>query len=342
MITVDALVEQGRRHWGRFAARPDQVDPLDAVTGLRRRFEDFRLKEWVGFTLIHPDWAGSMIIQDAKYLASSEIYGYRRSTGELYEHAATGRGRATLPSRLLEGGRCTFEVDGYRLEYHFDRDGGRHRIMINISESVAGRAFSGELELDAGRSSAPLAVSSPLRRRQTGAAVAMFTYKEIFPSAGELQVDGNKIIFDPDRDFAIIDEHHSHFPYRTEWTWGTFATRAHAGIVGANFAARRQPPGTEEESCIWTPSGCEPLSDITFARLASDDRAQVRVLSADERLDLIFTPQGRKNARHQLVAVAMDYFQQCGTYRGTVRSLDGTSYPIDDVPGVHEWMHARF
>lgn len=341
MITVDALVAQGHRHWGRFATRPERVDPLDAFTGLRRRFEGFRTKEWIGFTLIQPDWAGSMIIQDAKYLASSEIYGCRRASGELYEQAAHGRGRATLPSRLLDGGRCAFEIDGYRLRYDFDHRSGRHRIMINIAESASGPAFEGELELDASRSSAPLAVSSRLRRR-AGSAASMFTYKEIFPAAGELRIDGHKITFDPVRDFAIIDEHRSHFPYRTEWTWGTVATRTPAGIVGANFAARQQPADTEEESCIWTADGCEPLSDITFTALADDDRSPIRVVSEDERLDLVFTPQGRKDARHQFVVAAMNYFQQCGTYRGTVRGIDGTSFQIEDAPGVHERMHARF
>ncbi|MBO0813403.1 MAG: DUF2804 family protein [Microlunatus sp.] len=337
MISVDALVERGRRTWGRLDSRPELVNPLDVFTGVRRRFEDFRLKEWVGFTLLHPEWAASMIIQDAKYLATSEIYGFRRATGELHEHAAAGRGSALLPVRLLDGGRCAFEADGYRLAYSFAHD--RHTITINIAESSAGPAFSGELELDATQSSPPLAVSSRLGGRLSMA--TMFTYKEIFPAAGELLIAGSKISFDPGRDFAIVDEHRSHLPYRTDWTWGTFAHRTSAGIVGANFAARPQPRDAEEESCLWTPDACEPLSTIIFTPLSRNRLAPVRVLSADGRLDLIFTPQGRKDARHQFVVASMDYFQQPGTYRGLALSLDGTRHQLDDVPGVLERMHAR-
>ena len=353
MITVDALVDQGARRWGRFAARPDLVNPLDAFAGRRRRWEGFRLKEWVGFTLLHPDWGISMIIQDAKYLATSEIYGCRRSTGELFEHSAAGRRQATLPPRLLDGGWCAFESAGYHLRYAFDRDNGSHRIMIDILESAGGPAFSGELELDAVRSSAPLAVSSPLRDRQGGSAAAMFTYKQVFPAFGRLEIDGQEVDFSPDRDFAIIDEHRTHLPYRADWDWGTFAVRTPTGILGANFAARQQAAGAEEESCIWTPgtdgteAQCEPLAHVTFSAMpsggnvASDQLTPARVTSADGRLELVFTPLGRKSARHRLVVASIDYFQLCGTYRGLVRSLDGTSHDLVDVPGVLERMHAR-
>ncbi|GAB3920416.1 hypothetical protein GCM10011575_44530 [Microlunatus endophyticus] len=66
-----------------------------------------------------------------------------------------------------------------------------------------------------------------------------------------------------------------------------------------------------------------------------------RVASADGRVDLLFSPQGRKRAEHQLVVAAMDYFQECGTWHGTVRALDGTRYELSGRPGVLERMHAR-
>jgi hypothetical protein len=351
MITVDALVEHRSQHWGRFTSRPGLVDPLDAFAGPRRAWERFRLKEWVGFTLIHPDWGGSMIIQDAKYLATSEIYGFDRATGELYEHSAAGRGRAVLPARLFDDGRCSFEVNGYRVQYAFDPDRRQHRIMIDIDESSAGPGFRGELQLDAGQACAPLAVSAQLRRQRLGSTPAMFTYKQIFPARGELEIAGHKVGFDPTRDFAIIDEHRTHLPYRADWDWGTFAFGTPAGIVGANLAARTQPAGTEDESCLWSPGGptrpaAEPLMDVTFTpttsdRPAGDGPAPTQVTSADGRVDLLFSPQGRKRAKHQLVVAAMDYFQECGTWRGTVRALDGARYELDGCPGVLERMHAR-
>ena len=73
MSNPNSLVEGWARRYGRLEARPSNVNPLDEFSGLSWRLRGLRLKEWVGFTLMHPDWYSSLIIQDAHYLASSEI-----------------------------------------------------------------------------------------------------------------------------------------------------------------------------------------------------------------------------------------------------------------------------
>jgi len=94
---IDRLASPGHRESGRFADRPRRVVPAERYRGLRRAFEGSRTKEWVGFTLIHPEIHGAMIIQEAKYLASSEIYLVDIASGSLDEHAASARGGSIRP-----------------------------------------------------------------------------------------------------------------------------------------------------------------------------------------------------------------------------------------------------
>jgi hypothetical protein len=154
-------------------------------------------------------------------------------------------------------------------------------------------------------------------------------------------VGDTSVVFDPSRDLAIIDEHKSFFPYLTRWVWGTLATMVDGAPVGANFAHRPEVSGQEGESCVWTPTGCEPLSGITFTPSTADPMSQWHVTSADGRLDAVFTPEGRKDVKVQLGVAALDYYQLFGTYRGTLRSLDGIVYPMNDVHGVCESFKAR-
>jgi len=330
-----SLVEGGVRRYGRFAARPDSVNPLDEYDGLSRAFRRLRLKEWIGFTLIHPDWYSSLIMQDANYLASSEIYAYDRRTGVLRQHAANARGGSLALPQQLAGASPRFAKDGYLVEYKFSGDGKRHRIRLDISATPKAPAFTGELELHGDRASAPLSVSARLPGGN------LYTHKALFPAEGRLHVGDQDIVFDPARDLAIIDEHKSFFPYRTNWLWGTFATQAGARPVGANFATRKTSTGEEEESCIWTPQACEPLSEITFTPASATPRSPWRIASADGRLDVTFEPEGRKDVRHQLGLFSIDYFQLFGHYRGTLRGADGTSYSVDAVHGVCESFRAR-
>jgi len=129
-------------------------------------------------------------------------------------------------------------------------------------------------------------------------------------------------------------------PYRTTWLWGTFALRAADGIAGANFVDRPEAPGQEEESCLWTPGVCEPLSDIEFRQQGAGSLAPWQMISRDGRLDVTFEPEGRKQVRHQLGVFAIDYFQLFGHYRGTLRGAD-RSHEIEGAHGVCESMNAR-
>jgi hypothetical protein len=275
-----------------------------------------------------------MIIQDAHYLASSEVYAYDRAAGALHQHAANaGGGSPLLPTRLY-GGHCAFTKPGHTLRYDFDQPTGSHRIAIDIAATAKAPAFSGELTLDGSRASAPLSVSAGLPGG------ALYTNKVIYPAAGVLRVGDREVVFEASRDLAILDEHRSFLPYRTSWVWGTFATWTAAGIVGANFAHRRQRPGTQEESCLWTPGRAEALADITFAPASDDPKAAWRITSADGRLDVTFEPEGRKDVKLQLGLFAMDYYQAYGYYRGVVRGADG-DHEIAGVHGVCETMKAR-
>lgn len=334
MPAPDCLVDGRVRQYGRLAARPASVNPLDEFTGLARRLRRLRLKEWIGFTLLHPDWYSSLIIQDAQYLASSEIYAHDRQAGELHQHAANSRGGSLAMPARLAGGHCSFSRRGYRLAYDFAAGPGRHTLRFDIAATRTAPALQGELELDAGHSSVPLSVSSRLPGGR------LYTHKAIFPAAGALRVGDQKIVFDGTRDLAIIDEHKSMLPYRTSWLWGTFALRAADGIIGANLVDRPEVPGQEEESCLWTPGRCEPLADIQFQQQGSGASAPWHIFSRDGRLDVTFEPEGRKQVRYQLGVFAIDYFQLFGRYHGTLRGAD-CSREVGGAHGVCESMRAR-
>ena len=358
MIDSPKLVEDGRRLFGRFARTPianlgderrhaswrDVPTPAwlaGLVGGPLALFADeypvrayqwFRTKEWVGFTLTHPELFGSMIIQDAKYLASSELYVYDRGSAELVQHAANRMGGSLrLPADLLHSA-CAFDAPGYRLGYAFDAD--EVVVAIDIDETPSTPGVHGRLDLDVRRASAPLAVSA----RLPGG--SLYTNKIVYPASGVITCGDRRYLFDPDRDFATLDEHKSHLPYRTSWTWGTFAMNVSDGIVGANFATRPSVPGQEEESCVWAPAAAEPLSDVTFTPLRDGDDAPWQIRSADGRLDVVFTPEGSKRVDQNLVVARIDYVQRFGRYDGTLTAA-GVAYPVQGVHGVCERMDAR-
>lgn len=333
---METLVTRGHRATGLFDARPVRVNPLDALTGPRRLLQRLRLKEWVGWTFMHPELSASMILQDANYLASSEIYVRDAASGQLTQHATTCRGGSLALPEALYGSSPSIERPGYRIGYKLGPLGGTHRIEVDIAAKGDEPSIHASLELDGASASAPLSVSQPLRPRGE-----MYTHKLVFPVAGTLSVGDRTYVFDATRDLVILDEHKTFLPYRTHWLWGTFATNAPDGIVGANFCERPDTPGTPGESCLWLPGDSGeptlvPLEQVAFVAESEAPLAHWHGFSSDGVLDVTFTPDGRKDVKHQLGVVAIDYWQLYGTWSGTVGGRT-----VQSIRGVMEKMDAR-
>jgi len=305
---------------------------------LSRLWRQFRLKEWIGFALIHPEMSGAMIMQDVKYLASSELFVRDQTTGVLVEKNARFRGGSLgLPDDLLHGGRCQVTTRRYLLEYHFDADTGTVAVRIDCAADKHGPAITGALTLYVQGAAPALSISARLT-----SSIDYYTFKQPFPVDGTLTVGDRTYAFERARDFAILDEHRSQFPYATTWTWGTFAVRMAGGVVGSNFVDRTEFSDDDDESANWIPGAVEPLAGVQFDFDSDDPLSTAHVLDRDRRLEVTFTPAGRKAVKANLVAAAIDYWQLAGTYRGTVTSVAGESFAFDDVPGVLERMKTRF
>lgn len=331
---ISHLVSDGVRPWGRLEQRPVTVNPLDAYAGARRRLRSLRLKEWLGWTLVHPEISCSMILQDAHYLASSELYVRELASGRLTQHSRNLRGGTLHLPEKLYGSAPAADATGYRMRYAFGEPEDTHTVDVSIAGTPAQAPVAIHLELDGSRATAPLSVSQPL-----GGDAAMYTHKLAYPVSGEVTVGDATYAFDADRDLALLDEHKSFLPRRTSWLWGTCGTIAADGIVAANLCQRAAEPGTSGESCLWLPvdgtPACLGVDEPVFTPTSTDPLAPWRVRTTDGKADLVFTPEGRKDVKHQLVLVSIDYFQLVGTYAGTVAGRE-----LAGVRGVLESMKA--
>ncbi|WP_052460527.1 DUF2804 family protein [Microbacterium gorillae] len=331
MSDSENLVVDGAIRYGWMRARPRVANPLEGAAGPIGWLRRTRLKEWIGLFVAHSEWSAGFILQDAKYHRASDVHAYHGDTDTLVTHST--RGEVSLPANALET-TSSVSGPGYDIRLVFGGPGGTHRITIDVAASTEGPAMRGELLLHGEGSSAPLSVSERLTRG------SLYTWKETFPVSGELRVGDSTIRFEPARDVAIIDEHRSLQPYRTDWTWGTFGFPTASGIVGANFVTRPHRAGQQGESALWADGVCEPLGDITFVPSGQDPLAPWTITSDDGGLAVEFTPKRRKPTVLSLGVFAMDYVMMYGSYRGIVRT-DRATYGVHDVPGTCERMHAR-
>ncbi len=133
-----------------------------------------------------------MIMQDVKYLASTELYVRDRGTGVLVEKAANFRGGSlALPDDLLHGGRCRAERPGHRLEHDFDfdaNDEGTIALRIDCDADEKGPAIHADLRLTSAGAAPALSCSGRLTR-----AHRLLHVQAAFPVSGTITAADGRV-----------------------------------------------------------------------------------------------------------------------------------------------------
>ena len=338
-----SIVEGGRIHIGAFRSpiRKMNFSEADIFSGpIMGRFWKFRLKEWVGFGFTHPKWYASMIIQDAKYLASSAFYLYNRETKKYIEGGLVKPSCSVRLATSHWNDYSKISGKGYYLEFIHNLDNGRHKISMEVAAAGKSPAIMADLILDEDLTCIqPLVVSLPVEPKHY-----MYTHKVPLAVEGAIHVGNETIEFDPSRDTANLDEHKAFYPYHTKWRWATFTNRDDKGrIIGVNLADHMfQDQERNNENCIWIDDKLVLLGCVNFDFDPHNPNNPWKIWDNAGYVELEFFPDGRKQEKHNFLLVGMDYYQVFGCFRGRITDSDGERHPVVDYYGVTEKMDARF
>ncbi len=341
--TTDPLVTDGIMRLGVFSKPFRSMNLLDAlILGGRsmRWFRRLRLKEWVGFGIVHPDLYCSMIIQDAKYLASSAFYAYNRHTGEFIEHSAVIWDRSVKISSNPWNDHCRLNKRGYFMEFYNHLDAGRHHIRLDISGSSYKPAIRADLTLHQDISSIqPLVVSLPLEPNHY-----MYTHKAPLEVEGNLCIGDNQVKFDSSRDLANLDEQKAYYPYHARWQWATFTARDEQNrVIALNIANQMfKDQSNCNENAIWIDGQLSLLSSAQFDFDPSKPEKTWSIKEKSGNVELFFTPDGGKFEKRNLGIARIDYYQMFGCFQGFLVDNDGNKHLVRDYYGVAENMDTYF
>jgi len=344
--TPASIVESGMIHTGIFRRPFRNVNLVDAeIFGPGRLFKPlrrFRLKEWIGFGIIHPEWYLCFFMQDAKYASSASFFALDLDSGNQLDAGILGPGVKVSMSDNQWDGRCVCSsMRRDRIEFHHNLDHRVHIVSANIKAKRKHPDIRAELTFHENFDALqPLVASMPL-----SGGLNAYTHKAAMPAGGYVSIGDTRIDFLPARDIAIMDEHRSFLPYRSAWKWATFAGRGPGGhIVGLNIGDHDTIQDQEKwnENCIWTGNR------ITFLGRAEFDFSHERhmepwtIRESGGRAEVTFYPVADFVRTLEAAAIGMRYFQPRGTFRGFLVDDAGQRHEIDDYFGVAEMMTARW
>ncbi|HOI09139.1 MAG TPA: DUF2804 family protein, partial [Myxococcota bacterium] len=96
------------------------------------------------------------------------------------------------------------------------------------------------------------------------------------------------------------------------------------------------------ENGLWVDGVLHPLSAARFEFDPADLDRPWRIRTTDHRIDLTFTPVGRREGRVNAIAILSDYKECFGRFDGTVVDASGRVFRVEGLRGVAEDHRARF
>ena len=90
------------------------------------------------------------------------------------------------------------------------------------------------------------------------------------------------------------------------------------------------------ESCIWVGKDISMIGGVHFEFDAEDPSKPWHISESNGRAEIDFYPDARKQEQHNLMIAKINYYQQCGRFRGWLVDDSGTKHEVNDIYGVAE------
>lgn len=149
-----------------------------------------------------------------------------------------------------------------------------------------------------------------------------------------LRVEGlatsGALSFDLDGYSGAIDHSTGLLGHDTRWHWASGSSSELALNLTEGFTA-------PAENALWSHDTLELLPPVKFSFDRADASSPWRIADESGAVELVFTPEGRRTKRTNLVVAMSDYVQPIGTFDGQVNGVR-----IAGLPGVTEDHSSRW
>lgn len=166
-----------------------------------------------------------------------------------------------------------------------------------------------------------------------------FTSKqEALPTGGSLRVGEHSYRFDPDTDFSCLDFGRGVWPREISWNWATASGLCGDRRVGLNLGGKWTDGTGMNENAIVVDGRLSKISeDLVFEYDLKNIMAPwtIRTCKSDT-VALEFIPFYERLAKMNLLLVKNETHQMVGHFTGHVKTAEGETLEISELPGCAE------
>jgi hypothetical protein len=267
----------------------------------RRRWQR---KTWVYGGAFSARHAVGLAIVDAGFLATAFVYVWDRTQKRLVEEKISlpfGFGRDFDPSLrsawALSSGSRSWRFAPSQRGWEATFSGKRLTVSMDLTEAFRGM------------STLASAQGRPFH----------YTYKlSGLPATLRVAVDG---VVSEGEALAVIDFSKGYPPHTMFWNWASLVGQTGEGnSFGMNLVGDFN---NGLENSYWLDGNTVPLGQAIFSYSARSPLAPWRIRTADDRIDLRFTPEGMRSENLRAGVLRSTFAQPFGAFEGILREPSG-------------------
>lgn len=348
--TPNAIVEDGKVHFGTFDEPFKKLNLLDAYKPCGARMPDFmkrsRLTEWEAFEVNLDEGALISAVYIMGPIGFSIFVWYDKATQKVsaWRNFVPVK-RSKVASQLVDD-YCYLKTGNS--EFRIDND------FLNGKASAKGYTKFGkrtfEMDVRFERVS-PLANGvMPLARNKDGSfRNPLYSEKDFFKATGYITVNGKKYVTN-ERSVGIIDDHKGYYPYKMHYDWLTTMGKTIIDGEEKYFAfnlTRNQSVEQDNynENVIWLEGESYPMPPVVFKHKDGKRKAKewnvVDEATGGEIVNVTYTIGDAFSMPIHVLAVDVYYVLSYGSVKGFVTDPNGKKYVVDGMVGIGEDKSTR-
>jgi hypothetical protein len=301
-----------------------------------RPLQPFRVKRWDYYGITTPRRFFSATLAHLGYAGLVFVYVVDFATREFHEETLTiPLGRGILLPRDSTEGESRFDNGKVRLSF---QAGATARRLSVLWPGFGGGDLAVEATLYLSPEHESMNVVIPIGRKR-------FYYNRkvnCMPAEGWIDWRGEREELRPGACLGNMDWGRGVWEYRSFWVWASASGfLADKRTVGLNMGYGFGDTSAATENALILDGRVHKLGGIDFDYDPGDFMRPWRMVAADGRLDLTFTPFLERVARSNLLLIFSEVHQMFGRYSGTARTDDGETVEIELI-GFAEEHHARW
>jgi hypothetical protein len=339
----EAIVQDGSFAFGRYGSPFLRANMLDVHRPyhypIPRIVKNWRLKEWQSYQFGDERWFFLASLYNAKVCSLVVFIAYDRERKKKYQMRRILPGSMFHFSESLSGSKVYYRGAHNYLESTCDYEGGRIQLTVVRGARSPGRRFSGLFTFACGpKAASPNVVCLPL-----GLNRAMYSTKLLMPMEGEFSLGGESRRFEGPSSMGILDDHKAYYPYHLRYDWlSGFGVDAKGRRVGFNLMdnAGVREPYRDSENCLWINNKVWPLPPVKVTRPQGSGSEWI-IQDTEGMVDLVFVPEMTNDLRFNLGFIESDYSGPIGSFRGFLKSGEGSKIDAEILYGVGEREYFR-